>query len=524
MTTMPLKILVVDDSRANLLILQEFLRNCGHTVIAASGGEEAVRLYAEDPPDLVLMDIVMPGVDGLEATRRIRTLPSTAWVPVVFLSALDRDEHLLEGLEAGGDDYIAKPINFPLLGAKVRAMQRTLGLQQKVADSLRQLQTISDNVLEAIITIDSDATITSCNSVTELLFGWTAEELVGENVRILCPEPYRSEHDGYVRNYVNGGPPKIIGQGREVLAQRRDGTTFPAELSVSEVRQAGHRMFIGVIRDISDRKRDEARLRENAEKLQRYYEASEAENQLASDLIERQMRRGDLDDPLVEYWVSPALHFSGDVLAAARSESGDLFALLADATGHGLAAAISTLPVLTLFYQLVHAGAGISRVAGEINRQLLEAMPVGRFVAATLVRIDRNGSGGEVLVAGMPSARLLDCNGVVIREFASAELPLGIVPASDGAFLPVGFEWSGEGCQLLLCSDGLLEAESGDQIHFGSEKLASTLHGVPSGERVEAIRHALARHLGTRPPQDDVSLLLLSRPGCEHDLAQEIAQ
>jgi PAS domain S-box-containing protein len=207
------------------------------------------------------------------------------------------------------------------------------------------LQTISDNVLEAIITIDTSATIISCNRAVESLFGWTVPELLGQNVKVLCPEPYRTEHDAYVYEYVSGGPPRIIGLGREVPAQRKDRTSFAAELTVSEVRQAGKRIFIGVLRDISERKRAENLLKENAEKLQRYYESTESENQLAHTLIERQLLREDLDDPLVHYWLTPAENFSGDVIAATRSSSGRLYAVLADATGHGLTAAISTLPV-----------------------------------------------------------------------------------------------------------------------------------------------------------------------------------
>ncbi|HEX5801679.1 MAG TPA: SpoIIE family protein phosphatase [Azospira sp.] len=506
-----LRILAVDDSRANLQVLRKFLESSGHQVIPAESGEEAVALYGAQPPDLILMDIVMARMDGLEATRRIRALPSPVWVPIIFLSALNRDENLIGGLEAGGDDYLSKPINFVLLEAKIRSMQRTLVLQQRVADSLHRLRTISDNVLEAIITIDTEATITSCNKLVEELFGWSVEELVGQNVRVLCPEPYRSAHDGYVRDYVSGGPPKIIGSGREVLAQHRDGTIFAAELAVSEVRLEGRRMFIGVIRDISERKRAETLLRDNAEKLQRYYETTEAENRLASELIERQMMREELNDPLVSYWVSPALNFSGDVLAAARSPEGKLYAMIADATGHGLTAAISTLPVLTLFYRLARNGAELRTLVEEINQFLHESMPVGRFVAATLIAIDPAGCEGEIWVAGMPAAYLLDAEGNSLREFGSGELPLGIVDNGAIDFRPLRFNWPRDGnCQLVLCSDGLIEAESADGVAFGRERLLSTLRGKSARDRRDALQDALLTHLDTTPPQDDVSLLLVS--------------
>ena len=96
-----LKVLTVDDNRTNLQILQVFLKKLGHEAIAAEDGAQALAKYEEHHPDLVLMDIMMPVMDGLEATRRIRALPSDRWVPIIFLSALDRDENLVGGLEAG---------------------------------------------------------------------------------------------------------------------------------------------------------------------------------------------------------------------------------------------------------------------------------------------------------------------------------------------------------------------------------------------------------------------------------------
>ncbi|MBI2306984.1 MAG: SpoIIE family protein phosphatase [Rhodocyclales bacterium] len=510
METLPkLRILTVDDNRTNLQILQVFLRKLGHETILADDGARAVELYEAERPDLVLMDIMMPVMDGLEATKRIRAMASERWVPIIFLSALDRDENLVGGLEAGGDDYLSKPINFVVLEAKVRSMQRTLMLQQNVSDSLRRLQTISDNVLEAIVTIDTNATITSCNRMVVDLFGWHADELVGQNVSVLCAEPHRSRHDDYVREYVAGGPPRIIGMCRTVEAQRRDGEVFPAELTVSEVRLESGRMFIGVIRDVSARKRAEDLLRQNAERLRHYYEATEAENQLAISLIERQMMREELNDPAISYWLSPALHFSGDVLAAARSPDGKVYAMLADATGHGLTAAISTVPLLTLFYRLVESDPGLGRLVGEINQQLRDAMPVGRFVAASAVCLDQSRRQGAIWVGGMPDAYLVDADGKVSAEFKSTALPLGITDSHEEDFQPELFSWA-EGCQLVLYSDGLLEASNQQGEQFGKERLLRALGRASAAERKDAMQDALLRHLDTTPPQDDVSLLLLN--------------
>lgn len=119
------------------------------------------------------------------------------------------------------------------------------------------LRALLDSAVDAIITIDELGIIESVNQATERLFGWREEELLGRNVKILMPSPFRQEHDGYLANYRETSDRKIIGIGREVMAARKDGSTFPIDLAVNEVIEGGRRRFMGVIRDIADRKRAE---------------------------------------------------------------------------------------------------------------------------------------------------------------------------------------------------------------------------------------------------------------------------
>ncbi|MCP5268424.1 MAG: response regulator [Zoogloeaceae bacterium] len=504
-----LRVLIVDDNKTNLQILQVFLNRLGHEVIAAENGEEAVSRYRDQHPDLIFMDIMMPVMDGFEATREIRAIPAERWVPIIFLSALDRDENLVDGLSSGGDDYLTKPINFVVLEAKMRSVARTLALQQKVAESLRKLQIVSDNVLEAIITADSSATILSSNSATELMFGWSSGELIGKNVSILCPEPYRSEHDAYVSNYVNGGPPKIIGLCREIIARKKNGEVFDAELTVSEVRFDQKRLFIGVFRDITERKRSENLLKENADKLQEYYDVSEQENRFALGLIDQQLRREGLGNPLVSYWLVPAKTFSGDILGVTTSNSGRLYAVLADATGHGLTAAISTLPLLTLFYHLAPTDMPLLDLVLQLNKSLSETLPSGRFVGASLVCLDTENGHGELWIGGMPSSYLIDAQGVAIDRFESHDVPLGILDNHELAKDTITFSWSQQ-CELILCSDGLLEANGQTGRQFGEAGLLNSISGTLPGNRRHSIEAEITNHLGDQTALDDISLLVLS--------------
>jgi PAS domain S-box-containing protein len=129
--------------------------------------------------------------------------------------------------------------------------------EQQIAASTIQLKTTIDTVVDALIVIDNRGIIQSINPAGCRLFAYQESDLIGVNVKKLMPEPYHGEHDGYLKNYRQTKQPKVIGVGREVIACRSTGEEFPAELSVSEMFVEGQQQFVGLIRDISERKREE---------------------------------------------------------------------------------------------------------------------------------------------------------------------------------------------------------------------------------------------------------------------------
>ncbi|MDH4286329.1 MAG: PAS domain S-box protein, partial [Gallionella sp.] len=120
-------------------------------------------------------------------------------------------------------------------------------------ESATRTQTILDNVLDGIITISDRGIVESFNKSSEKIFGYAADEVIGNNVKMLMPDPYHSQHDGYLHNYTSTGTKKIIGIGRQVVGKRKDGSTFPMDLAVSEMRLGEKRMFTGIVRDITER-------------------------------------------------------------------------------------------------------------------------------------------------------------------------------------------------------------------------------------------------------------------------------
>ncbi len=136
----------------------------------------------------------------------------------------------------------------------------------------REIQALLDAAVDAVVIIDHRGTITAFNRSAERLFGYTSEEAIGSNVRILMPEPWRQEHDSYLERYGHTGIPHIIGVGREVEGQRKDGSRFPAFLSVGRVAESDPPRFVGFVRDVTTERRAVASIqaeRDHAERRRR---------------------------------------------------------------------------------------------------------------------------------------------------------------------------------------------------------------------------------------------------------------
>lgn len=242
--------------------------------------------------------------------------------------------------------------------------------------------------------------------------------------------------------------------------------------------------------------------------LQRLHEREEEELNVTLHLLRRMMRAKGLKDERVRYWIQPAERFSGDMVAAARSRDGALFLFMADATGHGLPAAVHLLPLHRIFYAMVEKGFSLPSIVTEMNSVLKDFLPADRFVAATLARIDEANRIIEVWNGGNPEAWFVSCDGATTQAFPSIHPPLGIQDSK--AFRPQAayFAWQSPGV-FYLASDGVLEARGGeDNKPYGSEGLLRAIAQTSPENRFEGVVESLRQHLEERPAHDDLSLLI----------------
>jgi len=138
-----MRVLLVEDDRAVMMVTKAYIEKFGHEVVSAMDGESALELFDPTNIDLVLMDYILPGIDGFEATRILRKTYDKDWFPIIFLTSAKDDQHLALGLDAGGDDYLYKPVTPIVLESKIKAMSRIVDMQKDLLNANKQMEQLS---------------------------------------------------------------------------------------------------------------------------------------------------------------------------------------------------------------------------------------------------------------------------------------------------------------------------------------------------------------------------------------------
>lgn len=265
MNRSPIKILVVEDNPINQQLLQATLKQAGHAVIAANSGEQALELFLAEKPDAVLMDVILPGISGIEATRRIRALDSDDWVPIIFLSALTHRDDMVRGLEAGGDDYLVKPVDLVLLLAKIAAMQRIAALKTKLRAANQELglqEILLGSLGEGVYGVNKQGICTFINGAALDMLGFESSEVLGQNQHRLFhhhfpdgrPFPY---DECPIHNTLSDG----MSRSGEEWFFCKNGSGFPVRYTCNSIREGEDiQGAVVVFDDISEHKRTEEKL------------------------------------------------------------------------------------------------------------------------------------------------------------------------------------------------------------------------------------------------------------------------
>lgn len=393
-----MKILVVEDDRLNRAELLAILTRMGHQVLLASNGEEGVALFMQEQPDMVLMDVLMPVMDGYEATRQIKRHSGEVgqFTPVIFLTSLTDDVELARCVEHGGDDFLSKPYNYTLIKAKVDAFDRIHALYGMLARQKQELE----------------------------------------------------KHQGKLEH---------------------------------EIKLARH-VFNAVI---SRQPKNISRLRQ---------------------------------------WMYPVGHFSGDLLVYERSPGGQLYVMLGDFTGHGLAAALGAMPASDIFFSMTKKGFCLADIAAEINSKLHYFLPTGHFCAACLISIDSVRRRVEVWNGSLPPVLVIDAEGRITRKVISTKLPLGVVSGAEFdrhlEIIPLS-----EAHSMLLYSDGLIEAQNSGGQQFNMTGLEDAVRSAGSAVDVfDVVKDRITSFMDGHEAHDDISLLELQCEGLSDELMAGVSQ
>lgn len=375
------KILVVDDTLTNRILLKQTLAALGdYEVIEAVSGKEAISQFKKEKPDLILMDIMMPDMDGCEATAAIKSDMGDDHTPIIFVTALSAESSLATALATGGDDFISKPFHVDVLNSKIIAHLRIRELNQQL------------------------------NAKNNLLLG--------------------------------------------------------------------------------------------------YNQQLENEQGLIEHFFEHAIQQSFLDDDIIKYHMSSMSTFNGDLLLTERGPEGGLYLVMGDFSGHGLTAAMGTLPVAMIFFKMVHENAAVGDIAREINLQLYKLMPHNMFFVASILELSSRGDVMSIWTGGMPESYWLSKDGQLKGLIHARHMPLGILSDEEFSSSTQVLNIENED-KIYLYSDGVIEALNPEGEQFGEQRLNDVL--IAEGDnRFNEILNTLNKFTGENSQNDDITLIELN--------------
>ena len=256
-------ILIVDDAPENLAVLRKLMVEQGYQTFVATSGERALKIARRVHPDLILLDVVMPGMDGFETCRELKGHASTRRIPVIFMSAKTGTDDVVAGFDIGAIDYIRKPLQLAEVCARVRTQLQIRSTSENQEEQAERLRTIVNNMAEGLLIIEADGRIQFTNPACDKHLGYQENELAGRDISDLLNPLVAQEYLDYFARYA-AAPEAAHHHGtREVIIRHRNGSSVCMDLTLTPMylRQP---LFIGLLHDITHHKQSEDALQRAA--------------------------------------------------------------------------------------------------------------------------------------------------------------------------------------------------------------------------------------------------------------------
>jgi formate hydrogenlyase transcriptional activator len=277
-------LLMVDDTPANLNVLFDLLTGHGFEVSVAEDGESALQQVDYVRPDLILLDVLMPTMDGFTTCQRLRGRPDTREIPIIFMSALTDTVDKVKGFALGAVDYITKPFQQEEVLARIRTHLALQQLKAQLKESEERLSRIIESAMDAILTLDQAGHIVLFNRAAERVFRCAAGDAIGGPCKRFLSEGLCRVVAGYVGQGPPADPPPPIWVPEGHTAVRADGEVFPVEATLSFAEANGQALYTVILRDVQERHRAEAE-RQRLLGLNLYLQEELQISQAAEDLI-----------------------------------------------------------------------------------------------------------------------------------------------------------------------------------------------------------------------------------------------
>lgn len=373
-------VLVVDDQALNRSLLSVMLKQQGYQVTTANNGIEALAVIDSQSIDIVLLDVLMPEMDGFETAPKIKQRSEDVYLPIIFITSLEDKDSLEHCLAVGGDDFIHKPFDKVILTAKIKAHSRTRQLSLKAHEQNAQLEY--------------------------------------------------------------------------------------------------------------------------------HYNQTEREHEIVEHIFNNALENQNEFSNNIDFHLSPASMFNGDMLLVAQSPIGSLYCMLGDFTGHGLAAAVGALPASKVFYTMVNKGMAVNDIAHEVNTVLAQLLPGHMFCAATIIELSSSGKSISAWLGGLPDAYVIDQQGKVLKTLESQHMALGILEADEFERALIHFEVDNT-MRIVLATDGIIETTNEQGDYFGEQRFIQALGNKTKVDCHDVLEQVAAFAKGSKQ-QDDLSLVLFN--------------